>query len=178
MQNYTINHGNSKQESTLSPKAIIALWQDLYNKKQQSWLSVLSGSMQPLLQIGDKVLVQSVRPDNIKLGDIIVFKTPDKLIVHRVIRRYNSSSFLQKGDNTVTAEIVSSKDVIGRVTAIRKDDKIIYLNRGIWKFVNNVLTLFSCTVYYLKPENPGLKRIARFIFNKAKALLYRWIMVI
>jgi signal peptidase I len=128
--------------------------------------------MQPLLQIGDKVLVQSVKPAEILLGDIIVFKTPDKLIVHRVIRRYNSSSFLQKGDYTATAEIVSSKDVIGNVIAIRKGDKIIYLNKGIWKFVNLSLTIFSCSVYYLKPQNPGLKRIARFFFNKAKALLH------
>ena len=176
MQNHTTNHRNLEQESTLSPNAIIALWQDLYNKKQQSWLNILSGSMQPLLQIGDKVLVQSIKPAEIGFGDIIVFKTPDKLIVHRVIRKYNNLSFLQKGDYTATAEIVSSKDVIGRVTAIRKGDKIIYLNKGIWKFVNIVLTLFSCTVYYLKPENQGLKRIARFFFNKAKALLYRWIM--
>ncbi len=55
------------------------------------------------------------------------FKNPDKLIVHRVIRRYNSSSFLQKGDSITTAEIISYKHVIGLVIAIRKRNKIIYL---------------------------------------------------
>ena len=176
MQTHNLNQDNT-EEQKLSPNAIIALWEDLYSKKHQSWLTILSGSMMPLLQIGDKVLIQSVKPDEIRLGDIIVFKTldSDKLIVHRVIRRYSSSSFLQKGDSTTTAEIVNSKYLIGKVIAIRKGNKIIYQNDGIWKFINLILTLFSCSVYYLKPENPGLKRIARFFFNKAKAFLHRFI---
>ena len=182
MQSHIANQGNSG-ELTLSQNTIIDLWEDLYSKKQKSWLTILSGSMMPLLQIGDKVLIQSVKPTEIRFGDIIVFKTLDsaKLIVHRVIRRYNSNSdgngpsFLQKGDSTTTAEIVSSKYLIGKVIAIRKGSKIIYLNDGIWKFVNLILTLFSYSVYYLKPENPVLKRIARFSFNKAKAFLHRFI---
>lgn len=172
MQSHNTNHGNLEEEPKLSPNAIIALWQDLYSKKQQSWLSILSGSMLPLLQIGDNVLIQSVKPAKIRFGDVIVFKNPDKLIVHRVIHRYNSSSFLQKGDNTTIAEIVSSKYLIGKVIAIRKGNKIIYMNKGLWKFVNLILTLFSCMAYYLKPENQGLKRIARLFFNTAKALLH------
>lgn len=173
MQTRTTNHENIRQEPKLASNTIIALWEELYNKKQQSWLTILSGSMKPLLQIGDKVLVRSVKSAEIRIGDIIVFKTPDKLIVHRVIRRYNSSSFLQKGDCLTTAEIVSSEHVIGKVIAIRKRKKIIYLNGGIWNFINLILTFFSCSVYYFKPENAVLKRIARFLFNKAKALLRR-----
>ena len=176
MQTHNLNQDNT-EEPKLSPHAIIDLWEDLYSKKQKSWLTILSGSMMPLLQIGDKVLIQSVKPTEIRFGDIIVFKTldSDKLIVHRVIRRYNSSSFLQKGDSTTTAEIIKSEYLIGKVIAIRKGNKIIYLNKGIWKFINLILTFFSCSVYYLKPENPILKRIARFFFNKAKALLHRFL---
>ena len=180
MQTHNLNQDNT-EEPKLSPHAIIDLWEDLYSKKQKSWLTILSGSMMPLLQIGDKVLIQSVKPAEIRFGDIIVFKTLDsnKLIVHRVIRRYNSNSeglsFLQKGDSTTTAEIVNSEHVIGKVIAIRKGNKMIYPNKGIWKFIKLILTLFSCSVHYLKPENLVLKRIARFFFNKAKALLYRFI---
>ena len=168
------SYGNDQVKSG----AIIALWEDLYNKKQKSWLAILSGSMMPLLQIGDKVLVHSVKPAEIRVGDLMVYKSNDNLIVHRVIRKYDSLSFIQKGDNAATAEIVSSKDVIGTVIAIRKGNKMIYPNKGIWNFINLILTLFSCSVHYLKPQNPGLKRIARFFFNKAKALLYRGIRVI
>jgi signal peptidase I, archaeal type len=173
MPRHATSHGNLDEEPKLPQNAIIALWEDLYNKKQQSWLTILSGSMMPLLQIGDNVLIQSVKPVEIRPGDLIVFKSPDKLIVHRVIRRYNRLSFLQKGDNTTTAEIVSSTDIIGKVIAIRKGGNILYLNAGIWKFINLILTLFSCSVYYLKPETPGLKKIARIFFTIAKALLHR-----
>lgn len=176
MQTHNRNQDNT-EEPKLSSNAIIALWEDLYSKKQQSWLTILSGSMLPLLQIGDKVLIQSVKPAEIRLGDIIVFKNHDKLIVHRVIRRYNSLSFLQKGDSTTTAEIVCCEHVIGKVIAIRKGTRIIYLNNGLWKFINLMLTFFSFSVYYFKPENPFLKRIARFFFNKAKALLHRFILL-
>ena len=164
MQNYTNNNGNLEQEPKISPNTIIDLWEDLYSKKHKSWLSILSGSMMPLLQIGDKVLVHSVNPAEIRVGDIIVFKNSDKFIVHRVIRKYNSSSFLQKGDNTTTAEIVISKYVIGRVIAIRKRTRIFYLNKGLGKFINLMLTFFSCLVYYFKHGNRIVKRIMKLFF--------------
>ena len=163
MQTHNRNQDNA-EEPKISPHAITALWEELYNKKQQSWLAILSGSMMPLLQIGDKVLVPSVNPAESRVGNIIVFKNSDKLIVHRVIRNYNSLSFLQKGDNTTTAEIVNSKDVIGKVIAIRKGTRIFYLNNGLGKFINLTLTFFSCSVYYSKHGNRIVKRIMKLFF--------------
>ena len=159
----------------VSPNTIINLWADLHQQKQELWLPVLSGSMMPLLRTGDEVLVQSVNPDNIRPGDIIVFKDQDKLIVHRVIRRYKNGSptFLQKGDCTTAAEIIRSEDVIGKVIAVCKGTKIIRLNDGIWKVVNYILTLFSSLVYHLKPKNPFLKKIAKFFFHKTRSLFNR-----
>ena len=165
MQSYTNNNGNLDQEPKLSQNAIIDLWEDLYNQKQKLWLTALSGSMIPLLQIGDKVLVQSVKPAEIRVGDIIVFKNLDKFIVHRVIRKYDSLSFLQKGDNTTTAEIVRSEHVIGKVIAIRKGNRIIRLNNGFGMFINLMLTFFSCSVYYLKHGNRIARRIMKLFFT-------------
>ncbi|HDN65289.1 MAG TPA: signal peptidase I [Methanosarcinales archaeon] len=161
------------KDRMVSPNTMIGLWADLHHQKQESWLPVLSGSMIPLLQIGDNVLVQSVSPDSIRPGNIIVFKSRDKLIVHRVIRRYDNGSltFLQKGDSTTTAEIMRSEDVIGKVIAVRKGSKIICLNNKIWKVINCTLTLFSSSVYHLKPENPFLKKIAKFFFHRTRSLL-------
>ena len=171
MQSHTTTNPNL-EESKVSSDTIMALWEDLYTKKQQSWLTILSGSMLPLLQIGDKVLIHAVKPTDIRFGDIIVFKNPDKLIVHRIIRRHNNNglSYLQKGDNATTAEIVSSEYVLGKAIAIQKGNRIIQLNTRKWKFINLALTLFSCSVYYLKPRNPVLKRIAKFFYDKAKVI--------
>jgi signal peptidase I len=157
-----------KEDSKVGAKTIISLWADLHQKKGELWLPVLSGSMLPLLNIGDNVLVQSIEPSKVKPGDIIVFRDLDRFIVHRVIKTYKNEqiSFLQKGDNAKTAEIVSGENLIGMVTLVHKRNRLIYLNHGAWKIFNYFLIFFSFSVYYLKPGNPVLKMIARFLFNK------------
>lgn len=132
--------------------------------------------MLPFLHIGDGVLVESVKPGSIKVGDIIVFKSADKLVVHRVIHRcYNSGiSFLQKGDNSRVAEIVMSENIIGRVTAVHRRNEVIYLNNSIWRVYNHSLTVLSWSAYFLRPKNLYLRRIAKFFYNKTKELLNQW----
>ena len=160
--------------SKIPESTIIDLWNDLNKKNKVSWLPVLSGSMAPLLQIGDKVLIRSIKPDEIKFGDIIVFKDDDRLVVHRVIRKYppggcEGFTFLQKGDATTTIKISSEEDVVGKVVSINKNGRVIDQNKGIWKFYNVFITLFSTLVYYLKPKNRTLKKISRFFFNRVRS---------
>jgi len=154
---------------------IISLWSDLHHQKQKLWLPVLSGSMLPLLRIGDRVLVESVSPENIKFGDIIVFKDLDKMVVHRVIQIYKdgSKSFLQKGDNARIAEIVIGENIIGRVTAVQRGTKVISLNFWIWKTYNYILTFISWSSYSHKPENLVLRKIAKLFYKIIKMLLKR-----
>lgn len=168
-------HNNPQHPTT---NTIISLWSDLHSQKQKLWLPVLSGSMLPLLRIGDKVLVQSAKPDNIKIGDIVVFKDNDKLVVHRVIQKYESDklSFLQKGDNTRISEIISGEEIVGKVTAIRRNKRTICLNKGIWKMWNYFIACFYCAPYFLRPQNQVLRIIAKFFFSITKTLLKRIIM--
>jgi signal peptidase I len=164
------DHSNTEK---ITSDTIITLWSDLHHHKQKLWLPVLSGSMTPLLLIGDMVLVESISPENIKLGDIIVFKDFDKLVVHRVIQKYKdgSKSFLQKGDNARIAEIVMSENIIGRVTAVQKGTKVISLNFWVWKMYNYILTFISWSSYSHKPENLVLRRITKLFYKIIKWLL-------
>ena len=70
---------------------------------------VVSGSMEPNLHKGDLLFLRGIDPENIKVGDIIVFNAqglpgwfhaPTEPIVHRVIdKKYdNGWFFLTKGD--------------------------------------------------------------------------------
>lgn len=164
---------NNIEDSKLTSDTSIALWTDLLSKKSKLWLPVLSGSMLPLFHIGDKVLVQSINPDKIKVGHIVVFKNQDKLIFHRIIRKfYNNSnlSFLQKGDNSVNAEILNSESILGKVIAVRKRNKIICLNDKTWKIINQFITIISYSIYYLKPNNPLLKKIAKFCYHITRSM--------
>lgn len=171
---YNHDEGDVK-ELKLSPHTMIKLWEDLYHKKQELWLTVLSGSMMPLLQCGDKVLVQSVKPHDIRLGDIIVFKNSDKLETHRVIRKYSNSSFLQKGDNAMPAEIVTSKQLVGKVIAIKKGNRIIRFDGKIEKMINYILTFFSFSTYYFNQKNSATKKIVLVPLNKMKKIFNYWI---
>ncbi|MHA1581757.1 MAG: signal peptidase I [Candidatus Baldrarchaeia archaeon] len=89
-------------------------------------------SMQPTLHEGDILIVKGVDPEDIKIGDIIVFESsestphisPNRTVVHRVIDiKYDEKQgqylYLTKGDNNKTNPIpdgwVPYKDVYGKV---------------------------------------------------------------
>ncbi|MCK5299548.1 MAG: signal peptidase I [Candidatus Aenigmarchaeota archaeon] len=97
-------------------------------------LTVVSGSMEPTLMIGDLIVVKGVDPSDIEKGDIIVFDTDgfiNKLVVHRVYEVLEAEnvdelsgekhivySFRTKGDNVVTNShvdpwIIHEKNVYG-----------------------------------------------------------------
>ena len=66
---------------------------------------VSSGSMIPVLNVGDIIIVRGVDPRTVTVGTIIIFHSPyeyDMPIVHRVVKVLNDSgslSFETKGDN-------------------------------------------------------------------------------
>jgi signal peptidase I len=89
------------------------------------WRTVVSGSMRPILQPGDVVLISSsMRP--IEVGDVIAFSHPtlgSRDVVHRVTGIGEDGSLTTKGDanKTVDPWIVGPSEVIGReVLAIPK----------------------------------------------------------
>ncbi|MFH0832757.1 MAG: signal peptidase I [Candidatus Aenigmatarchaeota archaeon] len=68
--------------------------------------SVVSESMEPILNVGDLVVV--VAPQNLKAGDIILFDGFDGIecrqkgpIIHRIIKINDDGSYETKGDNNV-----------------------------------------------------------------------------
>ena len=88
-------------------------------------LVVISGSMQPTLNVGDIIVVKGFDPNEIKVGDIIVYHKPiryEELNVHRVIEVYRNDGkifFTTKGDansGSIPWEIRFPADlVVGKV---------------------------------------------------------------
>jgi len=79
---------------------------------------IASGSMTPTLNLGDIAIIISVRPQTIKIGDIIQYYTADMMVIHRVIDTYRAGGtrwFITKGDaNTEPDDPVSQSQVIGK----------------------------------------------------------------
>lgn len=89
---------------------------------------IASGSMEPIIYRGDTVLVKKLKKEEInklQIGDIIVFKKENKIIVHRIyniIETGNEKFIKTKGDNNKTPDnyLVELSDVIGTTDKVIK----------------------------------------------------------
>lgn len=106
---------------------------------------IVSGSMEPNLNIGDIVIVKSIknREENIKVGDIISFRKGQSVITHRITNiEKDENGILRiatKGDNNNTEDdgrilinniegkVVQKIPKIGYVTILLQDKIIIII---------------------------------------------------
>lgn len=98
---------------------------------------VLSGSMLPSIQIKDIVVTKKVAEEELEIGDIITFISPDSRfggisITHRIVDKYydestGSYSYRTRGDNNNVADsaLVPNNNILGKV--ILKIPKLGYL---------------------------------------------------
>lgn len=64
--------------------------------------TIVSGSMEPEIQIGDIVIVKEVEEDKLQEGDIISFRQGQSVVTHRIIgiiENENEKTYKTKGDN-------------------------------------------------------------------------------
>ena len=73
---------------------------------------VLSGSMEPAMMTDSVIVVKQTSPDEIDIGDIVLFKVTEngksKLITHRIID-FNGEEVVTKGDNNKVKDNFSQK---------------------------------------------------------------------
>lgn len=78
-----------------------------------TYFSVLTGSMEPTIKVGDEVIVKVTK--NIKENDIITFQEEGSFITHRLIR-IEGDKLITKGDYNKSEDLPITKDVvIGKV---------------------------------------------------------------
>lgn len=80
-------------------------------------LVVISGSMEPTLTVGGLLYYERIDIDDFKKGDILVFKTKDHIISHRIIDR-KDEGFITKGDANASndSRIVNQNQILGKGT--------------------------------------------------------------
>lgn len=86
-------------------------------------LTVLSGSMQPALGVGDVIVEKRVAPLTVRVGDIVTFRDPadaTRLYSHRVVSMRavgENVSFVTRGDANTGVErwTIPESGTVGRV---------------------------------------------------------------
>ena len=170
---YDMERGSEDQQRTIPQKLITEVWLQNYERTGTGWLRLLSGSMAPLINTGDQVLIEKIVPADIGIGDIITFRRNDVLITHRVIRKFikdHRQYFIERADTSMYCSEVDSQAIIGRVIKIRKgDNHEIVFNTASWRLFNRVIGcgfLLSSTAYHMGKKISWLPRPLRTCIGK------------
>jgi len=99
----------------------VALIADALLQGQIVTLKVVSGSMYPVLRVGDRVFVEFVTPTSLHIGDIVVLSTDEELLTHRFLGWHNGM-LLTKGDAISIADVYRHPPrLLGRVIGYERD---------------------------------------------------------
>ena len=121
-------------------------------------------SMYPAIRDGDIINIEPVNEKEIKLGDVIFYRTNDiRMAAHRVINKFfqNGKSILvTEGDFNTGKEEVILRDVLGKVKAIERNGRIINLTYGVGRLMD--LSYAKISPFIRRPRLLGA-RLVRYI---------------
>ena len=88
-------------------------------------IAIASNSMVPVYERGDTIIFEKVDVEDIKIGDIVVFKRNMIIVAHRIVKIKEESSkkyFFTKGDanNSVDVGVVDENNMLGVVRRVVK----------------------------------------------------------
>lgn len=108
-------------------------------------VKTLGYSMFPFIKYGDSITISSLK-DSPKIGDLILFKKKEKLILHRLIKiKYNSGPvFITKGDSSFNYdEPIIESEILGKAIEIKRKGKLINLESKKYRIINYFLSKIS-----------------------------------
>jgi signal peptidase I len=124
------------------------------------FLTVLSGSMRPVIEPGDMIIVKEKKSTEMKKGNIVTFEHGGKIVTHRItsVSQESGVSYQTKGDANPSEdpEMISSNEVKGLYVArIPSFGIIMDKVTGIW----GMIVLIGI---------PGLTLVIMEVFGKKK----------
>jgi GNAT superfamily N-acetyltransferase len=129
------------------------LCRDIVDKVERLRLQVKGGSMYPFIKSGDWVDIALFKgqKNNIRKGDIILFRKDDSLYLHRVLRRAGEG-FVAKGDMSFGHDgVIYGDAVLARVVSVQSGDRQIDLgargNRRMGVLIADLSVLFQLPLY-------------------------------
>lgn len=112
-------------------------------------------SMWPFLEPSRRIVVRRVDPRELRLGDLVLYRSAGRLICHRFLRRVERSDgniIYTQADaaSLVKPAAISEDDLRGKVTAVIGDDGITSMEGLLRRAVNVLIVVISpavCAVF-------------------------------
>lgn len=161
----------TSQSGAGEQRIIAELYREALRKGQPLWFRVSSGSMHPLLRIGEEVYIEPAPAGELQVGEIAAFETSAGLVIHRIVQRHSNQGGVQlveMSDTQLRAGAVESKAVIGRVVAIRGKRRID-LQRPIAQKCGRVIARIRYRLYTMRFRN----KLTRVVLRKSSRLVAR-----
>jgi hypothetical protein len=113
--------------------------------------------MLPLVRDGDVVTVRSARMEELRVGDIVCYRSVGQLVLHRVIGRAGDK-LLARGDALPAVEPVAAVDVLGRAVALERGGRRRRLDTRVARRVGRVAVTVAPWVARTLPAARAARR--------------------
>ena len=144
---------------SLEPALIHDLLQESMQQGKQPFVNVISDSMAPLIRQGDQVRIAPVKIEELEPGDIVVVSSESYLITHRYWGLFNQlgeAKLITKGDRPGNFDRPApASQLVGRVVARRRNDRLLRLMNGPGQWLNRQLTRLAALDIRLFTEPIG-----------------------
>ncbi len=104
-------------------------------------------SMFPFLRKGDMVYINKCKTSEYEPGDIVVFKTPEKFIAHRILsinKKGSSLTIISKGDSLIKYDTkVIKEQLLGKIIRVKRKGNYIDLTSGWSKRKAKIIAFLS-----------------------------------
>jgi signal peptidase I len=164
--------------SNLSSDEAISLFEDILNSGLSVRVKATGRSMAPFLDGREVLTIKKVRSSSLRIGDLIFFKTADRVpLLHRIVRKQCKKDmflFQTKGDALLDTDYpVTERDILGKVFGVERilacgKTRHIDMGCSLWRSINYlfaVISLYKSKLYFTVQKS-GLYSSFRSIVKK------------
>lgn len=148
---------------------LLELSKDIFRRGKSIRFQARGWSMRPFIRDADFIIVSPIENSSIKTGDVVFcITTENKVIVHRVIKKYekdknNRIIMFIKGDASFSSpEKVEMQNVLGKVVAVERNGRKKRLDTKLYQIKG---LLFSGISPFSQWTYPFLSKIKKYFNN-------------
>ena len=134
-------------------QAVVEMWDQ---SQERSTCSITGNCMFPLIRDGNTLVIEHSKK-RICLGDILVYGSPRKSrvrrLIHREIREGEIFHVLKSDRYADVHENVPSEEILGRVIEVRGSNGNFYFNSFFWRCVNPILVFLFYAAWRCRKTN-------------------------